>query len=145
VNVVVATGGVESRPTPARISAVAPAILLSGGNRALAFNEDGSRNAPDSPAPVDSLLTLRVAGLGALDVAIETGAAAPEDPPSLPVEPLAVTIGRDRVAVESVRMLPGQVGVAAVRVKVPSLAAGDHPVVVTAGGASSGAPVVALR
>ncbi len=144
VNVVVTVNGVESRPAPARIAPTAPAILPSTRGRALAFNEDGSQNSPAAPAAPGSVVTLYFTGQGAVDNRPELGAAAADDPVSQPLEAVSVTL-RDRVEPDSARLAAGQVGVALVKFRVPQLPAGDHPAVVTVGGASSNSALIAVR
>lgn len=145
VDVAVTVNETVSRPSAVNLSAFAPSILVGAGNRALAVNEDGSTNAPSSPAPLGSLVTIYFTGVGPLTEPLDTGAAAPEDPASVPAEPPVVVISRDTVQPLEYRLVPGRVGLAQVQFRVPLLAAGDHPVRVTIGDASSASPVISVR
>ncbi len=145
VDVVVTVNETASRPSAVNLAAHSPAILAGAGNRALAVNEDGNTNAPSAPAPLGSLVTIYLSGVGPLTEALETGAAAPEDPAAVPAELPIITVNRDTVEPLEYRMVPGRVGLAQVQFRVPLLAAGDHPVRVTIGGASSASPVISVR
>lgn len=145
VDVVVTVNETAGRPSAVNLSAFSPSILVGTGNRALAVNEDGNTNSPSAPAPLGSLVTIYFTGAGALNSALETGAASPEDPAAAPTEPPVVTVSRDTVEPLEYRMVPGRVGLAQVQFRVPLLAAGDHPVRVTIGGASSASPVISVR
>jgi uncharacterized protein (TIGR03437 family) len=59
-------------------------IFRQGGypsSQAMAVNEDGSVNGPDHPAPIGSVLTFFLTGLGALNGPLQDDAITPSSPP----------------------------------------------------------------
>jgi uncharacterized protein (TIGR03437 family) len=145
VGVVVNVNESASRPSPVSLSTWAPSIFSTSNNRALAWNEDGQTNSSTVPARAGSTVTVLLTGAGPLLEPLETGAVSPEEPFAIPAERPLITINRNAVEPVDYRMLPGRVGVAQIRFRVPNLFAGEHPVNVTLGGWSSGSPLISVR
>jgi uncharacterized protein (TIGR03437 family) len=74
--------------TPA-VGAAAPGVFASAENNAIALNQDGTLNSSANPAPVGSIVSLYVTGLGLISPAPADGAIVQLPPPTL-VNPIQV-------------------------------------------------------
>ena len=83
-------------------------------------------------------------GGGAVDPTIATGAASPPSPASYVTAHSSATIGDKPADILFLGMAPYFVGIVQANVKIPSLSAGDYPVVITIGGAESNAPLLTV-
>lgn len=126
------------------VAASAPGVLAYGSNRAVALNQNYSMNGPQQPAAAGSVITVFGTGQGAVEPPVATGEAAPGDPLSRPVLPVAASIGGQAADVLFAGLAPGYMGTLQLNLRVPNLASGDYPLVVTIGGAQSNAPLVAV-
>jgi uncharacterized protein (TIGR03437 family) len=141
--VTVTTGGVASSPFSFQVAATAPGIFMYGSNRAAVLNQDSSLNTSANPASVGTFVTIYCTGIGGVDNPVSTGQPVPGI--SHPVAPVSVTIGGQPVSIIFAGLTPGTVSLAQVSVYVPTMAAGDWPVVVTVGGVPSNAPVISVH
>jgi uncharacterized protein (TIGR03437 family) len=132
----VAGWALAGAPVELTLSAAAPAILTSGDGP-LALNEDGSRNSAESPAAPGSLLTVYLTGQGPVDVPVENGSAAGEDPPSRAILPQSAAFGEQEAEVLYIELVPGEVGVARAILRVPVLPSGGYALVITVDGVAS--------
>jgi uncharacterized protein (TIGR03437 family) len=146
--------GVSSQGVAIQVNAAAPSLFsmeVNGQQRAALFHTvDGSMVVPDYPAERDEILTLYATGLGAATPAVPAGQLNPASPVSSTTQTIGVTIGGHPYEVISSQLAPGFVGVYQISIYVPgNRARGDDlPVVVTAGGVSSGtdnAPLAAIQ
>ena len=140
----VTSGGTASAPFPFSVAPTGPGIFTFGSNRAVAQNEDYTLNNTGNGAAVGSFVIVYMTGGGAVDPSIDTGAAAKPKPPSYVKAHSSATIGGKTADVLFLGMAPYFVGVVQADVKVPSLPAGDYPVVITIGGVQSNAPLVTV-
>ena len=123
----------------------APGIFVrEGGAQAVAVNEEASENGESTPAPIGSVLTFNVTGLGTVDAALEDGQTVGEEAEVRPAQALEVTVGGMVAEVVSARVPAKQLpGIVAVRVRIPE---GVEPgaavaLAVRAGGVASQAGV----
>lgn len=133
--------GQTSAATALTVVPSAPGLFSadsSGSGQALASNSDGSANSGANPANAGDTITLNGTGEGqtnppGVDGLIPAGAS-PQ-----PVLPVSVTIGGEAAPVMNYGVTPGQpAGYFQITVQIPSdLGAGDQPVVLTVGAASS--------
>jgi uncharacterized protein (TIGR03437 family) len=102
------------------VTAAAPGIYVrEGQGQAAAKNEDGSDNGEATPAPIGSMVTFTVTGLGRTDSALEPNQAVREEVVR-PVLPVTVTVGGVAAEVVDARVPAGQTaGVIAATVRVP--------------------------
>src|SRR5579885_2199423 len=143
---VVTVSGISGAPFAFQIASAAPGLYLTsyGSNYALAVNQDYSANGPAHPAPPGSVLTVYVTGQGPVSPSLNTGAWAPGQPLSQPMQPVSVTVGGQSAQVPFAGLTPFTVGVCQVDVLVPALPAGDYPLVVTVGAAASNAGLISI-
>ncbi|MBI3696685.1 MAG: SBBP repeat-containing protein [Acidobacteria bacterium] len=143
--VVVTVGGVASSAATVNIVAAAPGIFTFGANRAVVQNQDFTVNTADNPARVDSIIVVYLTGGGGYDNRAQTGVPSPADP-LVRVASLAfgATIGGQPAEVLFLGLTPGLIGVLQANLRVPGLASGTYPLVLTVGGVASNAPVVTV-
>lgn len=143
--VVVASNGTASAARRATIRATAPGIFEYGVNRAVVTNANFSVNAANNPARAGEAVTVYLTGMGALDNAVATGAAASADPLSRAASAVTAKIGGVEAQVLFAGLSPGFVGLAQVNLVVPPLGAGEYPLELNIGGVTSNLPVVTVR
>jgi uncharacterized protein (TIGR03437 family) len=137
----VSFNGQTSTPTTVMVGPSSPGLFStdsSGAGQALALNADSSPNSAANPANTGDVVTLNGTGEGQTIPPGVDGQIANDTLPQ-PVLPLSVTIGGQPAQVSSYGAAPGQpAGYLQISVQVPDgLSAGDQPVVVTVGSASS--------
>lgn len=116
-----------SAPFAATLLAAAPAIFNDPPGRAVAFNEDGTRNSPDAPALTGSILRVYTTGLG------NSG-----------VLPTAM-VGDAACEVLATNSVEGMPGVTEVQLRLPaSLPAGDAALVIQVGDAASAPAAISV-
>lgn len=145
VEVTVTLDGGTSAPRTAAVQAAAPGIFQYGVNRAVVQNSNGSVNAANNPARAGEAITIYLTGIGALDNAVATGAAAPGEPLSRASATARITVGGVDAQVLFVGLTPGFVGLAQANIVVPQLGAGEYPLEITIGGVASNKPVITVR
>jgi uncharacterized protein (TIGR03437 family) len=138
------SNGVTSAPVTLAVAAAAPGIFVDSAGRAAALNQDYSQNQAGDPAPVGSVVAVYFTGQGALAQPVATGVATPQDPLSPTVAATTATLGGMPTTVWFSGLAPGLIGVAQANLQIPNLPAGDYPVVLTVGGASSNAGIISI-
>jgi len=137
VEVVVTVNGSVRAKNAVRIAAAAPGLLTANGGsgQALAVNQDGTVNSPESPAPRGSVVTLYVTGDG------QSGAV--DGRPATAAEPSAANvvmeIGGFRAEVLYAGRAPGLVGLMQINARVAGgfAPSGILPVVLKINGESA--------
>ena len=142
--IAIAVNGSPAGATAVAVQPAAPGIFLFG-QRAAALNQDGSVNGPSQPAAVGSGLAVFVTGLGATAPVVSAGTAAPATPLSVASTAVTATIGGQSATVFYAGLAPGFAGLYQIDMLVPQLAAGDYPVVISAGGVASNTGTVSVQ
>jgi uncharacterized protein (TIGR03437 family) len=123
----------------------APGIFEYGQNRAIVQNPDYSLNSAADPAHPGDVVVAYLTGGGSVTPAgpLATGGAAPNgvSPTTLGY---SISVGGQQVTQYYLGLTPGFVGLYQANFKVPNVAAGDYPLVITVNGVSSNAPVVSI-
>jgi uncharacterized protein (TIGR03437 family) len=136
---------VSGPPVTFEVLPVSPGIFTLEDGRANAINPDGTLNSADSPAPPTGELTVYVTGVGPFDPPVPSGAGALEDPVSHAALPFTVTVGESTAEPLGIELVPGMVGVAKARFRLPDgLPTGDHAVVITVEGKASNDPRISV-
>jgi uncharacterized protein (TIGR03437 family) len=144
---IVTVGGSAPAQLTFPVIAANPGILVyNTANQATAVNPDGSVNAPNKPAAPGDIEVLYLTGIGIPDHPVATGAASPSVEPLARVQyPYTITINGQNVQVYYLGMAPGYPALVQANLLIPTLPAGDYPLVVTVNGVASNAAVISIR
>jgi uncharacterized protein (TIGR03437 family) len=141
VTVQVTDGGETSNALSVAVVAAAPAIFSLGGGQGAILNQDGSVNGPRNPAARGSYIEIYGTGEGQTNPVGVDGQIANQSLPNLPrpVGAFSLTIGGVPASYTYAGTAPQTfAGFFQVNAQIPaSLAAGNQPVVLKVGGASS--------
>jgi len=143
-SVVVTVNGVSSSPFTFKVAAPAPGIFYYGTGRAVAINPDGSLNGPSAPAKPGDVLIVYLTGQGEVTNPVVDSAPGQASPLSQTVATTTVKIGGTNATVFYSGLAPDFVGLMQLNVQVPTVAAGDQPMVVTIGGAVSNSELITV-
>ena len=144
VSLVVQAPGGTSNSFTFTVTPEAPAILQSSGNQALASNADGSQNSSSSPAASGSVITVSLTGIGPVDNSVPDGSATPASPTSTATSTATATIGPQSATIQFLGLAVGNAGLGQANIQIPTLPAGDYPLVITIGGFVSASAVVSV-
>ncbi len=142
--VVVSSAGTASPSEPITVQQAAPSILIYGTNRAVVQNADGTVNGPTNPAKVGTSVVLYLIGSGPVDNPVPTGRPTPDSPLARETQATTVQLGTTRATVLFAGLTPRFQGLMQINFTVPDLAAGDYPLQVTIGAATSNKPLFAV-
>jgi uncharacterized protein (TIGR03437 family) len=143
---VVETASGATQPVTFQVAAAGPGVFVWGENRAVATHADGRLITAESPAEAGETIIVYLTGAGAVAPPVATGTAAGVSPLSRATLPSSAAIGGRSAALDFLGMTPYLVALSQANLRVPEgLSAGDHPVVITVGGAVSNAPLVRVR
>ncbi|PYT21883.1 MAG: hypothetical protein DMG57_37285 [Acidobacteria bacterium] len=143
--IVVRVNGTLSAPLDISVRQAAPGIFTDLDGQAAALNRDNSRNSPQNPAAVGSVVSLYFTGQGPLAVPVDDGAPAPIGPVIHAMLEASATVGGVPAEIQFAGLAPGCAGLAQMNLKVPPLPAGIYPVIVKMGGVASNAARLSVR
>ncbi len=143
--VVVKLGSNVVGSTSITVKSVAPGLFLGPGGQAAALNQDGSANGPENPAAVGSVIAVFLAGLGAVNHAVATGAAASANPISNVTGTVSAVVGGQAALVSFAGLAPGFAGLYQVNIVVPQVAEGNLGLVVAVNGVESNSGLISIR
>jgi uncharacterized protein (TIGR03437 family) len=132
--IVVSVNGADVVRGTLTVQARAPGLFTIAPGRAAVNNQNGRPNSPSNPAPVDSVISAYLTGQGVVQPAVQTGAPAPGKPFARLVDAVTATIDGQNAEVTFAGLSPGSVGLFQVNVRVPSVTAGDRPLIISVGG-----------
>jgi len=128
-------------------STAVPGVFIYGNNHAVAQNyPDYSLNSESNPIEAGGLAIVYFTGGGPVQggSALVTGHATPNS--LFPViENASATIANVNATLDYVGLTPGYVGLYQANVVIPSVAAGDHTLVITIGGVASKGTVISTK
>jgi len=142
---VVKLGGNVVGSRSVTVQSVAPGLFLGSGEQAAALNQDGSANGPSNPAGVGSVIAVFMTGLGPVDHAVGTGAAASANPLSQVTGTVSAVIGAQSAQVAFAGLAPGFAGLYQVNVRVPQVGAGSQPLVISVNGVAGNSGLITVR
>ena len=147
--VVVTNGTTVSNAVAATVPATAvPGVLINGNNHAVAQNYPSySTNSSAAPAAVGDAVIVYLLGGGPVQGAnlLTKGQATPASPYFPVTEPYSATIGGVPATVTFVGLSPGFAGLYQADVIIPSIAPGDHRLVITIGGKASNGTLISTN
>jgi len=123
---------------------VAPGIFLVGQGSAAVVNPDDSINSPAQPAPVGTVVSAYVTGLGAVSPAVGSGTAAPLRPLSN-APGVTATIGGVAANISFAGLAPGFAGLYQVNIQVPQVTPGQYDLQVFVQGSGSNAAAISVQ
>jgi len=141
----VTAGGAAAGSETLSLNALAPGLFLLPQGTAAAVNQDGSVNSQARPASVGSIISAYLTGLGPVNPAVATGAAAPLTPLSYVAATVTATIGNVIAPVTFAGLAPGFTGLYQVNILVPQIAAGQYPLQVAASGVLSNSALISVQ
>lgn len=144
--VIVKNGTSSSNAVAVVIPATAtPGIVVYGQNQAVVVNQDQSVNAPTNPAKVGDVVVAYLTGGGPVTASgtLTTGARSPAG--LSPVTGVnSITVNGKDATVNYIGLTPGSIGLYQANFKIPSVATGNHPLVITIAGQASNRPLIAV-
>lgn len=144
VSLVVTNGATSSNTATLSVSAAGPGLFTYGQDQAIVQNPDGSLNSDANPAhPGDVLVAYLTGGGSVTATGWITGSPAPPGA-SYATSPYSVTVGGQPATGYYLGLTPGYVGLYQTNFKLPALAPGDYPVVVTMGSAVSNTAIISV-
>jgi uncharacterized protein (TIGR03437 family) len=123
--VVVRSGGRSSAPFTIQVHQAAPGVFMNAQGNAAALAEPGG------------IISVFFTGVGPLSVPLDDGAAPSAGQIISATLPVTATIGGQPAEVEFAGLAPLYPGTAQINVKVPAMASGVSPLVISVGGVSS--------
>jgi uncharacterized protein (TIGR03437 family) len=144
VSITVTNSGQAGNAVGLSVQQTGPGLFTTGG-RAIVQNSDGSLNSDSKPARPGDVVVVYLTGGGAVNPSgtLVTGSLSPNG--ASPVNAAyTVTIGGSQVQASYLGLTPGFVGLYQLNFTVPNLPPGRYPIVVTAGGVSSNAPLISI-
>jgi uncharacterized protein (TIGR03437 family) len=143
-SIAVSVGSASSAAFSALVELASPGIFQFGTNRAVAQNPDYSLNDSATPVAGGSYITAYLTGLGPLNNSVADGAAALLLPLSSATSTFSATVGGQPANVFFLGLAPGFVGLAQANITIPSLPAGNYPLVITVDGIPSNGPLISV-
>lgn len=145
VPVIVKVNGVASPAGSVAVVPAAPGVFQFGNKRAVVQNADYTVNDASNGAPAGSYAVAYMTGCGALDNPVATGTPAGSEPLSRPRGSVSATINNAPVEIAFAGLTPGFIGLMQMNFKVPSMAPGSYPLVVTINGENSNAAMITIK
>jgi uncharacterized protein (TIGR03437 family) len=122
-----------------------PGIVVYGQNRAVVVNQDQSVNSSTAPAKVGEIVVAYFTGGGPVNspAPLVTGSRAPGG-----LSPVtgtySITVNGKDATVNYIGLTPLSIGLYQANFKIPQVAAGDHPLVITIAGQASNRPLISV-
>ncbi len=144
--VVVNSGGVPSTPDSIQLVDAAPGIAALASGGVIAQHGDGTLVSATAPAKAGEFLVVYLAGLGATDNAVATGAGSPTSPLAAATAVPSVSLNGIPASVYFAGMTPGLVGLYQINFQVPASAPnGDLALAVSQGSLSANTTTLTVK
>jgi uncharacterized protein (TIGR03437 family) len=140
----VRTRGASSLPVNITVQPAAPGLFIEEHSQAAAINADSSANSEDVPAEAGTMVSVFFTGQGPVATAVDDGAPPPAGETASATSAVSATIGGAPVQITFAGLAPLYPGVAQINLKVPALASGVYPLIVSIGGRASNAAQLAI-
>jgi uncharacterized protein (TIGR03437 family) len=144
--IVVQANGALTSPESIQLSTSSPGIAAFANGQLLGQHLDGSLISDTSPAKPGEIVVFYLSGLGATDIPLASGAAAPLDQLIRPVVTPTLKVNNAEVPVLFAGLTPGLVGLFQVNFKVPDNSPdGALPLLVIQSGITSNPTLLPVR
>ncbi|MEO8663155.1 MAG: hypothetical protein ABI693_32155 [Bryobacteraceae bacterium] len=132
----VRVSGAESPLTTINVRASAPGVFADETGQSAVLNADGTRNGPGNPAAAQSIVSVFFTGQGSVSSQQDDGAA-PAGLVNATGSPISATIGGTSVEIQFAGLAPTYAGLAQMNLRVPVIASGTYPLVISIAGNAS--------
>ena len=143
--VVVNVNGKASPSARVAVVAAAPGVFQFGEKRAVVQNSDSTVNTATNGAEPNSYVVAYVTGAGDVDNPVQTGAAAAGSPLSRHKGNVTATVNGTMVEITFAGLTPEFIGLTQVNLKVPSIAPGTYPLVISVNGEASNQAMITVK
>jgi uncharacterized protein (TIGR03437 family) len=141
----VTSGSSQTNTVALTVNPGGPGIFEYGQNRAIVQNKDYSLNSSSNPTHPGDVVVAYLTGGGLVTPSgpLTTGQPSPSgiSPTKLNY---SISVGGQQVQQYYLGLTPGFVGLYQTNFKVPSIGAGDYPLIITVNGVSSNAPSISI-
>jgi uncharacterized protein (TIGR03437 family) len=138
--------GALSTPGTIQVGAATPGVATLPTGQAVAQHADYSLVTSAAPAKPGEYITLYLAGLGATDYPVATGAGSPSSPLARPLTAPILTLNGAQVPIAFAGLTPMAVGLYQINIQIPaSIAEGDLNLVVSQAGSASNTSILPVR
>ncbi len=140
---IVSANGALTTPEPIQLNTGTPAVLQFTSGEVEALHADGSLISDTSPAAPGESIVIFLTGLGATDISVPSGAAAPSSPLANVLNVPVLTLNGNPAPVQFAGLTPGLVGLYQINFQVPAgLAPGNIQLAITQNGVQSNVAVL---
>jgi uncharacterized protein (TIGR03437 family) len=115
----VSAGGATSTPATIDLLSAVPGVAAYANGRAIAQHADYSLVTDASPAVPGEYVVVYLAGLGAVDQAVASGAASPANPLAHPLDAPSLLLNGSDIPLDFAGLCPGSVGLYQINFRVP--------------------------
>jgi hypothetical protein len=144
-NMYVTRSGGQSGLFQFTIVSSAPGIFQDKSNHPIAQNAaDYSTNSKSNPVASGAVVVVYLTGKGAVNNGVPDGTPTPDSPLTTATASAVATIGGMSATVDCLGLTGGFIGLAQANIRVPALATGDYPLVITVGGYVSSSAAVSV-
>jgi uncharacterized protein (TIGR03437 family) len=143
--VAVNVNGKASPSSQVRVVSQAPGVFQFGEKRAVVQNSDNTVNMTNNGAEAESWVIAYATGGGEVDNPVPTGSAAPLSPLARHKGNVTATINGTMAEVAFAGLTPQYIGLTQVNFKVPRLAAGTYPLVISVNGEASNQAMITVK
>jgi uncharacterized protein (TIGR03437 family) len=143
ITVSVVNAGKQSNSAALNIVPAAPGIFIYGQNQAVVQNQDLTVNSPTNPAHPGDVVVGYLTGGGSVNAKGPWVTGGPSPFGSVN-SPYSITVGGAQAQALYLGLTPGFVGLYQANIKLPQIAPGNYPLLITVNGVQSNGPVISI-
>lgn len=143
--VVVNVNGKASPSAKVSVIQAAPGVFQFGEKRAVVQNDDFTVNTAGNGAAPNSYVVAYLTGAGEVDNAVQTGVAAGSSPLSRHKGNVTATVNGTMAEIVFAGLTPDYIGLTQVNLRVPNIAAGTYPLVISVNGETSNQAMITVK
>jgi uncharacterized protein (TIGR03437 family) len=145
IPVIVTVNGQASPVANVSVMTAAPGVFQFGERRAVLQNSDYTVNTADNGAAPNSYVVAYVTGGGEVDNPVPTGSSAGSSPLSKHKGNVTATVNGTLAEIVFAGLTPDFIGLTQINLKLPGLAAGTYPLVVSVNGERSNTAMITIK